>query len=81
MTQLHFTVWPDHGVPAGSEISGRHVAKCDYILYKATQTAEVVAISGELASLCAAVGVRGQSRVAQRERARGAGQIAGRAWS
>ena len=57
VTQLHFTVWPDHGVPAGSEISGRHVAKCDYILYKATQTAEVVAISGELASLCAAVGV------------------------
>ena len=57
---------------SGSEISGRHVAKCDYILYKATQTAEVVAISGELASLCAAV----REAVSQ-----GAGQIAGRAWS
>ena len=48
----------------------------------ATQTAEVVAISGDLvASLCAAVsavGVRGQSRVCSaRERARGAGQIGG----
>ena len=45
-------------VKAGS----RDVAKCNYILYKATQTAKVVAISGELVSLCVAVvSVCGQS--------------------
>ena len=73
-----------HYIP-GSEISGRHVTKCDSILYKATQTAEVVAISGDLASLCAAVHAVGNpvcccawsvARSAARKSA-GAGQIGG----
>ena len=56
---------------AGSEISGHHVAKCA-ILYKAIQTAEVVAIT-----VCGSA--RGHSRmyIVQCERARGAGQIGG----